>query len=206
MGVRTRRYARSMLERDPNAPHRVRYEGHNEARFLTCSCFGRRPLLNSDRSRRWLVDAIVRARERHGFHLWSWVVMPEHFHLLIYQARGASAVSATLKTIKQSVVTNAINWLRREGLEVPRAMRDRRPDGRVVTRFWLRGGGYDRNLWSAEEVWEKVRYIHKNPVERGLCSHAVDWGWSSARVYEGMEGVLSLDLEFLPEDPSRDGR
>jgi putative transposase len=147
------------------------------------------------------VTAIDRARERHEFHLWAWVIMPEHFHLIVYQAPGASPLSLTLKTIKQSVVTNAIHWLEREGLEVPEVMRDRRPDGRVVTRFWLRGGGYDRNLWSAEEVWEKVGYVHSNPVERGLCERAENWVWSSARVYRGLEGVLSLDLKSLPEVP-----
>ena len=29
------------------------------------------------------------------------------------------------------------------------------------------------------------RYIHNNPVRRGLCRRAVDWKWSSARYYLG---------------------
>ena len=44
-------------------------------------------------------------------------------------------------------------------------------DGVVRYRFWQRGGGYDRNIYSDAEVWEKIDYIHANPIARGLCQH-----------------------------------
>jgi len=59
--------------------------GH--AHFLTFSCYGRLPLLGKDRSRGWLIEAIVAARQKHGFDLWAWVVMPKHVHLLIWTMR-----------------------------------------------------------------------------------------------------------------------
>ncbi|HUE69488.1 MAG TPA: hypothetical protein VMP01_01255 [Pirellulaceae bacterium] len=33
-------------------------------------------------------------------------------------------------------------------------------------------------------VQAAIDYIHNKPVQRGLCKHARDWRWSSARFYE----------------------
>jgi len=180
-------------------PHRRRYDGFNHARSLTCSCFQQRALLNSDRSRQWLVEAIARARDRHGFHLWAFVVMPEHFHLLIYPQPCQPEVAPILKSIKQSVTRRALMALQNAGTSPPQSMRDTRPDGRTITRFWQRGGGYDRNLWSPKHIWETIDYIHMNPVRRGLCGRPEDWPWSSARAYaEDATTPLPIDSTHIP--------
>jgi hypothetical protein len=56
--------------------------------------------------------------------------------------------------------------------------------GRQLHWFRQRGGGDDRNLWSAMEIREKIGYIHDNPVRRGLVSQAEDRTWSSFRAWE----------------------
>jgi hypothetical protein len=72
---------------DGNRPHsklcrRLNEPGHAHA--LTFSCFRRQPFLSRDRTRRWMLEAIASARATHGFHLWAYVLMPEHLHLLIW--------------------------------------------------------------------------------------------------------------------------
>jgi len=37
--------------------------------------------------------------------------------------------------------------------------------------FLERGGGFDRNVRDLAEFTRHVRYIHRNPVERGLVEH-----------------------------------
>jgi len=68
-----------------------RADNPGDARFLTFSCFRRQPLLSRERSCRWLLDAMDRARETHGFDLWAFVIMPEHVHLLVYPATPRNA-------------------------------------------------------------------------------------------------------------------
>ena len=58
-----------------------------------------------------------------------------------------------------------------------------KPDGRHSLRFWQRGGGYDRNLWSAREIRRKIDYIHANPVRHGLVARPEDRPWSSWRAW-----------------------
>jgi putative transposase len=55
--------------------------------------------------------------------------------------------------------------------------------GKMCFRFWQEGPGYDRNLITPESIRASIDYIHKNPVQRGLCRRAIDWIWSSARYY-----------------------
>jgi len=42
---------------------------------------------------------------------------------------------------------------------------------------------YDRNIRDYAEFVEKLQYLHRNPVKRGLAKRAEDWKWSSLRHY-----------------------
>lgn len=46
--------------------------------------------------------------------------------------------------------------------------------------IWQRGGGYDRNIFSNEELIEKIEYIENNPVRAGLARIPSAYMWSSA--------------------------
>jgi hypothetical protein len=52
--------------------------------------------------------------------------------------------------------------------------------------FWL-ARFYDFNVWTKEKRIEKLRYIHRNPVERGLVNSPELWKWSSFRWYSSRE-------------------
>jgi len=80
-----------------------------------------------------------------------------------------------------------------------REMADIAPDGQASYRFWQRGGGYDRNLWSPEEIHEKIHYIHANPVRRGLVVRPEDWPWSSYATWMNVgEPVVPIDKQSVP--------
>ena len=73
-------------------------------------------------------------------------------------------------------------------------MADRAPNGTVVYRFWQRGAGYDRNLYTNEAICASIEYIHANPVRRGLCKNPLEWEWSGACALAGhAEPLLHLD-------------
>ena len=179
---------------------RLNEPGHAHA--LTCSCFKRRPFLSKDRSREWLLEAIELAREKHHLHVWAYVIMPEHFHLIIWPTIAEYSISSILATIKQSVSKRALVYIREHAPAFLSQMEDRDPNGIIRHRFWLRGGGYDRNLTEPKTIWAEIDYLHTNPVKRGLCAHSIDWPWSSAAEYERPgSGLLRIDRESLPRTP-----
>ena len=56
---------------------------------------------------------------------------------------------------------------------------------------------YDFNVWSEEKRVEKLRYIHRNPVKRGLVERPEDWLWSSFHHYlTGEEGVVEIESHW----------
>ena len=90
-------------------------------------------------------------------------------------------------------------WAEAHRPEYLRRMAHISPSGRRFRRFWLPGGGYDRNIWTAEELHQKIAYMHANPVRRGLVEDLGDWPWSSWRAWEyGTDDPIGLDKESLP--------
>ena len=182
--------------------HARRYNLGGHARFLTFSCFQRRSFLASDRTRGWLLESIERSRTTHGFRLWAWVFMPDHVHLLIWPRNDAPDVGPILASIKIPVSRRTVSWVRKHAAHYLPTMSDVAPNGRVAYRFWQRGYGYDRNLWTPKRISTAIEYIHENPVRRGLCERATQWTWSSAREFEtpGV-GPLSIDRHTIPPLP-----
>ena len=167
------------------------------AHALTFSCFGQQPFLRSARACKWFLDSLQRARAKTPFDLWAYVIMPEPVHLLLLPHQGTT-ISATLASLKLSMTRKALNWVRRNS---PRflARMEQRQGGVVRHRFWLPGGGYDRNLRSPHDVHEKIRYIHANPVRRGLVARPEDWPWSSARAHlHGADEPIPIDGDTVP--------
>ena len=186
------------MERQHYRKRCKRWDVPGEAHYLTFSCFERRAFLSKDRSRQWFLSALACARSRNPFDLWAYVIMPEHVHLLILP-HDAITISSILTSIKQPVTRRALAWMRENQPSFLRVMADAQPNGKVSHRFWQRGGGYDRNLWTTKETHEKLCYIHENPVRRGLVSRAEDWQWSSYRAWEeGIDEPIAIDRESLP--------
>lgn len=177
-----------------------RYNDPGHAHELTFSCFQCQPFLAGDHSRSWLANAIGKARKKHSFHLWAYVFMPEHVHLLVWPTKPQYDVSRILATIKLSLTRRALEHVRATAPRFLERMADKQPNGEIHYRFWQRGGGYDRNSFEPRTVWQQIDYIHANPVRRQLCAHTADWYWSSAGVYAGLrEGPITIDWESLPQ-------
>jgi len=60
-------------------------------------------------------------------------------------------------------------------------------DGKPRYHFWQPGRGYDRSLFTPEAIHASIQYIHANPPRAQLCESPLDWPWSSARWYAGMQ-------------------
>ena len=176
-----------------------RYNDPGHAHALTFSCFGRQAFLSKDGSRHWFVDAVDRARSKHGFHVWAYVIMPEHVHLLVWPPEPVYDISEILNSIKQSVSKRALLYVRLHAPAFLKRMEDRQPNGQVHYRFWQRGGGFDRNVVEPNAAYHEIEYMHNNPVRRGLCLHPEDWLWSSAADYAGLRtGPLKINRESVP--------
>jgi putative transposase len=65
----------------------------------------------------------------------------------------------------------------------PRHARQRELFKEETGRAFWQARFYDFNVWSAKKRVEKLRYMHRNPVKRGLVESPERWRWSSYRFY-----------------------
>ena len=180
--------------------HRKTCRRYNEpwhAHFLTFSCLRRQRFFSGNQAPLWFLESLQAARRKEDFDLWAYVIMPEHAHLVICP-NGEYSISKILSRIKWPVARRAVQMVRRDHPEFLPKMAQTKA-GKVVYRFWQEGGGYDRNLWTAKEIHEKVAYVHNNPVGRGLVQKPEDWPWSSYRAWEfGSAEPVPIDAGTVP--------
>jgi putative transposase len=147
----------------------VRYQQTGNFHFLTFSCFHRFPYLGTAAAREGFESALERMRRRYNFVVAGYVVMPEHVHVLVSEPRKGSLARA-VQALKLSVSVGSAQ----------------RP-------FW-QARYFDFNVHSEEKRVEKLRYMHRNPVVRGLCAKPEDWPWSSFRHYAtGTAGTVEVE-------------
>src|SRR5580693_6101661 len=166
----------------------IRHYGRGHLHFITFTCYRRLPLLRSIRARNAFVQVLGETRDRYGFSLVGYVVMPEHIHLLIGEpARGTP--STVLQVLKQRV-SRQLRGNRRTPAE---QLKLRFAADHALPRFWqLRF--HDFNVWSHKKRIEKLQYMHLNPVKRGLVLHPKDWPWSSFSFYSKRQpGLVPID-------------
>jgi putative transposase len=153
----------------------VRYQKSGGFHFITFSCYRREALLASAKAYAFFERELETVRRRYGMVVAGYVLMPEHVHLLVGEPLKASLAIA-LQVLKQQTSRK----LKRRG----------------EVRFWQRRY-YDFNVHNELKRVEKLSYMHRNPVKRGLVEKPEDWSWSSFRHYAtGVEGVVEIESEW----------
>ncbi|MES1227123.1 MAG: transposase, partial [Armatimonadota bacterium] len=134
-----------------------------------------------------MVDTLRETAKELDFKVYAYVVMPEHVHIVLHPQREEYFVEGILHFMKRRASSRILMHCRRAGHPVLKELVHVRQNGMVEPRVWLRGGGYDRNLFVDRTIYNVIDYIHLNPVRRGLCERPSAWPWSSAKAYEEMD-------------------
>jgi putative transposase len=176
----------------------ARYFHPGQLQFITSSTYRRAQLFESERFRQVFAEVLGTLRQEMGFRLIGWVLMPEHFHLLL-KPEPAEATSRILQELKKRTALRILTTLREQRqhgwcrkmlvrLRLPPTVHD---ESRY--RVWQRRF-YPFNVYSDKKRLEKLRYMHGNPVQRGLVSSPDQWPWSSFRFYYLNDAsVLAMD-------------
>ena len=159
-------------------PQLQRYYGAGYLHFITSSCYQRRPLLGTARRRDWFVKVLEQVRRAYGFIVVGHVVTPEHFHLLISEPdRGNPSV--VMQVLKQRFARQVLrDWRKRQATQLGSLWSRSLSEGHVWQRRF-----YDFVVWNPRKRMEKLCYMHRNPVKRGLVLEPEQWRWSSYRYY-----------------------
>jgi putative transposase len=136
------------------------------------------PLIPEERD--LLLSTIEKQKLRADFLLFGYVIMPTHVHLLFSpQSRNLVQIMRDLKS------------------KTGYAIAQRR---KVPGPIWQESY-FDTIIRRVRNFWQKLEYIHRNPVESGLVSELGEWRWSSYRHYvKKGEGPIAVDPAEFPSD------
>jgi putative transposase len=140
-------------------PRTARVVGSKLAYHVTHRGNRRAPVFLAPEDRRAYLELLAESTELHGTALWSYCLMTNHIHLLVWSPDGR-ALSRTLHRV--------------QGRYAAQFNRRHRTSGHLwANRF------YSHPVDGAS-IWRTARYIEQNPVRAGLVSEPCEFAWSSA--------------------------
>jgi putative transposase len=107
-----------------------------------------------------LIDTLFHYRDQGEYKLHAFVVMRDHFHVLL-TIGGKGTIEKAMQKIKGGFSYRARAELGFRG------------------EIWQRGFT-DERVWDAEQFLSARQYIHNNPVRKGMVAVAEDYSFSSA--------------------------
>jgi putative transposase len=165
--------------------------------YLTGNVIHKIPVFTQTACCQAFFEVLAKLLRKWPCKLICYVLMPDHFHLILnpcdgnIQGFGAALKSLTAKKIVE--VTGDQQFLRKKPEK----------DG-TLHQVWQESFK-DFPLWSAWMIWQKINYIHANPVKARLVSSAKDYRWSSfLAFYFNSTEPLSVDTDWWwPDDAEK---
>ncbi len=164
--------------------------------FCTAAVVQHLPVFADNDLRQTVLSSWDSQRSRWSVGIEGFVIMPEHFHVL---------VNGTADGVRKFMQYSLAETSR----EVSAFVRLRANAGDGRCREWLEvlmdkaNGSAQHKVWKERfrcialnqpgAVATKLQYMHLNPVKRGLVVSPEDWAWSSYSHYHGGECTLRID-------------
>jgi putative transposase len=148
-------------------------QGSRDTSYLTCCLDGRRPLLRDPSLAERLIALYADQRDRGRIALHGYVVMPDHYHVVL-TLKGDASISGVVRAVHSLFDRHC------------------RATTEIRGRIWQRRF-YDRVVRSDSDWREKLNYMHGNPVRSGHVASASEYEWSSAGCWETGKGVVRCD-------------
>ena len=196
-----------------------RFHESGQSHFITFSCYRRQPKFVNAAVYDLFPRCLEDMRRRFDLRIYGYVVMPEHVHLLLSEPEHdtlAEAIHYLKLSFAKRLRSRTIAQVSVQKKDANLGHRvSRKKDANLGHRvspkadadlehqlgsFWQKRY-YDRNVRDAREFMVKLRYLHRNPVKRGLVKEPGDWKWSSFRHYAFREnGVVEIESEWTARD------
>ena len=176
----------------------IKIEG--AAYFLTLTVVNWIDVFSRKNHRDTIIDALKYCQVHKGLNVFAYVIMTNHIHLIV-NTREPFHLKDTIRDFKKFTAKKIIHEIqelpesRREWMLPLFAMNAAKSKKHVDHKFW-EAGNHAIEVYNENFIWDKINYIHNNPVRAGFVREPQEWVYSSASNYYGLEGIL--DVACLP--------
>ncbi len=137
-----------------------------------------------------MLDSLDYMKKKHDIQLYAYVLMHNHFHCILEGDNLASVLRKFKSYTARRIIdhlTDRNRVLLLRSLQAPTSQTD------SSYKVWQEGF-HPKQISNRHMMAQKMEYIHYNPVKAGFVDKPVDWRYSSARNYEGLEHLISVNL------------
>lgn len=166
----------------------------NGSYFLTLTVVGWVDVFTRKNHKDAIIESLRYCINNKGLNVYSYCLMTNHLHLIV-NANEPYELRDIIRDFKRHTTKVLIDQIknspesRREWMlkEFERAGSESTKSKRY--KFW-QTGSHAIELDTESFTWNKISYIHNNPVAEGFVSKPEDWQYSSASHYQDQECLL----------------
>lgn len=164
--------------------------------FVTLSTVRWIPVFKYDKPRNILIDTIKFLQNNRKLRIHAYVIMPDHVHLITSDGdKNNTRLKNSLASLRSYSSKQIISIIHNEIPKYYPILKEHNVHDRELM-FW-QPGIYPKGIENKEMYWQKMDYIHNNPVKAELVTKPEDWYFSSANtILFDNEGPIKL---FFPE-------
>ncbi|AEI47904.1 REP-associated tyrosine transposase [Runella slithyformis] len=143
-----------------------------------------------------IIDSLRYCQKEKGLEIYAWVLMTNHLHLLASATEGYN-LSDILRDFKKFTSKKIVETVVKETESRKQWMLYRfnyhgfwHPKNQQF-KFW-QDGNEAKEIHSNDFLFQKLHYIHDNPVRAGIVEFPEEYLYSSARTYVGKKGLIDV--------------
>ena len=144
-----------------------------------------------------IIEAFRYCQKSKGLNIYAYCIMSNHIHMLV-NASEPFELKDVIRDFKKFTSKKIIFQIQNE----PESRRDwmlkqfedeaNKSIKHKSYKFW-QVGNHAIEVYSLKFSWDKINYIHNNPVKAGFVNENYHWKYSSASNYQDMESVLEVE-------------
>jgi putative transposase len=171
------------------------------AYFLTLTVVNWIDVFTRKNHRDTIIEALKYCQKEKGLILFAYVIMSNHIHM-IANTNEPFQLKDTIRDFKKYTAKKIILQIeskpesRREWMLGLFAYEAKSSKKHKFYRFWQEGN-HAIELCNEKFVWDKINYIHYNPVKAGFVAKTQHWTYSSASNYQDKESII--DVTTVPQ-------
>ena len=158
--------------------------------FMTCTIVGWLPVLARPEAVDVVLDSWRYLQREREFKLFGYVILDNHLHMIA----SAPRLPPVIQSFKSYTARQIITLLKRDSAGVLlQQLRAHKLPHKTQSEYQVwQEGSQPKQVQDEEMMWQKLQYIHDNPVKRGHVENPADWRYSSARDYERQTGLIEV--------------
>ena len=178
-----------------------KYKIHEDdkAYFITMTTVGWIDVFTRKNHKQTIVESLKYCQDNKGLEIYGWVLMHSHLHMICRALDGFN-LSDILRDFKKFTSKKIVSQIedepesRREWL-LPLLQKYCEHLKRNQSYKLWQDGNHAKVIYTPTFFYEKLNYIHQNPVQEMIVEKPEDYLYSSARNYAELPHLLDIVLE-----------